>query len=80
VTLITGSAQAIRSCGSIDTLVTTWTLCSNPMSVPLKKCGRVLKASASAVRSNTGVRPKKTSEVANRLTTGLEEESAAVAT
>lgn len=60
VTLITGSAQAIPiDRGSIDTLVTTWTLCSIPdAAAALQEMRRVLKPSGQFVFVEHGRAPE----------------------
>jgi len=71
VTLITGSAQAIPiDRGSIDTLVTTWTLCSiSDVSAALQEMRRVLKASGQLLFVEHGSAPEENvRKWQNRLT------------
>ncbi len=60
VTLITGSAQAIPiDRGSIDTLVTTWTLCSIPdAGAALQEMRRVLKPNGQLLFVEHGMAPE----------------------
>ncbi len=60
VTLITGSAQAIPlDRGSIDTLVTTWTLCSIPdAAAALRDMRRVLKPGGQLLFVEHGLAPE----------------------
>jgi ubiquinone/menaquinone biosynthesis C-methylase UbiE len=59
-TLMTGSAQAIPiDAGSIDTLVTTWTLCSIPdAAAALQEMRRVLKSNGRFVFVEHGTAPE----------------------
>jgi ubiquinone/menaquinone biosynthesis C-methylase UbiE len=71
VTLITGSAQAIPvDRGSIDTLVTTWTLCSIPdVDVALQEMRRVLKVGGQLLFVEHGLAPEENiRKWQNRLT------------
>ena len=71
VTLITGSAQAIPiDRGSIDTLVTTWTLCSIPdVGVALQEMRRVLKVGGQLLFVEHGLAPEESiRKWQNRLT------------
>ena len=71
VTLITGSAQAIPiDRGSIDTLVTTWTLCSIPdAGAALQEMRRVLKPSGQLLFVEHGSAPEENvRKWQNRLT------------
>ena len=71
VTLITGSAQAIPiDRGSIDTLVTTWTLCSIPdAGSALQEMRRVLKSSGQLLFVEHGLAPQENvRKWQNRLT------------
>jgi ubiquinone/menaquinone biosynthesis C-methylase UbiE len=60
VTLITGSAHAIPiDAGSIDTLVTTWTLCSIPdAGTALREMSRVLKPNGQLLFVEHGLAPE----------------------
>jgi ubiquinone/menaquinone biosynthesis C-methylase UbiE len=71
VTLIRGSAQAIPiDAGSIDTLVTTWTLCSIPdAGAALQEMRRVLKPSGELLFVEHGAAPEESvRKWQNRLT------------
>jgi ubiquinone/menaquinone biosynthesis C-methylase UbiE len=71
VTLITGSAQAIPiDAGSIDTLVTTWTLCSIPdAGAALQEMRRVLKPTGQLLFVEHGSAPQENvRKWQNRLT------------
>lgn len=71
VTLITGSAQAIPiDRGSIDTLVTTWTLCSIPDALAaLQEMRRVLKSDGQLLFVEHGQAPEEeVRKWQNRLT------------
>ena len=71
VTLINGSAQAIPiDAGSIDTLVTTWTLCSIPdVNAALQEMRRVLKPKGQLLFVEHGLAPEQSvRKWQNRLT------------